>query len=83
MLSSDFHQDMSHLAPKVIPDGRHNTCHASLSNGLSLPVIMTSGSALSAVDTDDCDDCVWSGSKGGGIGWGGNRWGDINGPAGW
>jgi hypothetical protein len=43
-----------------------------------LPVIMTSGSAVDC--PDDCD--VWSDSKGCGIGWGGKRWGEINGPAG-
>lgn len=48
----------------------------------ALPVIMTSGSTLSAADADDWDDCVWSDSKGCGIGWGGNRCGEINGPAG-
>lgn len=48
----------------------------------ALPVIITSGSTLSAVDADDCDDCVWSDSKGCGIGWGGNKCGEINGPAG-
>lgn len=42
---------------------------------------MTSGSVLSAVDADDCDDCVWSDSNGGGIGCG-NKCDEINGPAG-
>lgn len=47
------------------------------------PVIITSGSALSAAEADDCDDCVWSDSKDCGIGWGGNKCGDNNvGPAG-
>lgn len=60
----------------------HTTEHASLWGGKSLPVIITSGSALSAVDADDCDDCVWSDSKDCGIGCGGNKCGDIKGPAG-
>jgi hypothetical protein len=47
-----------------------------------LPVIITSGSPLSAVEADDCDDWVWSDSKGCGIGWGGKNGGEINGPAG-
>ena len=51
-------------------------------SGKSLPVIITSGSTLSAVDAEDCDGCVWSDSKDCGIGWGGNKCGDINGPAG-
>lgn len=56
--------------------------HASLHAENPIPVIITSGSALSAVDADDCDDCVWSDSKDCGMGWGGNKCGDINGPAG-
>lgn len=49
----------------------------------NVPVIITSGSTLSAaVEEVDCDDCVWSDSKGCGIDCGGNKCEEINGPAG-